>query len=108
MTTKYEEMILAPNLTLRSVKWSDIKAVAQLILDVCTADGDPTVASTEEDIKRFWTMSDVHIETDVWIVETKDGKVVGYQEFYNKYAHAAMVGDGYVHPEYHGLGIGTA
>lgn len=107
MTTKYEERILAPNLTLRSVKWNDIKAVAQLILDVCTADGDPTVASTEDDIKRFWTMSDVNIETDMWVVEAKDGKIVGYQEFYSKHAHAAMVGDGYVHPEYHGLGIGT-
>jgi mycothiol synthase len=53
-------------------------------------------------------MSDVHIETDVWVVETKDSKVVGYQEFYDKHAHAAMVGDGYVHPEYRGLGIGTA
>lgn len=108
MTTKYEETILAPNLTLRSVTWNDIKAVAQLILDVCIADGDPTVASTEEDIERFWTMSDVHIETDIWVVETRDGKLVGYQEFYNKHTHAAMVGDGYVHPEYHGLGIGTA
>lgn len=108
MTTKYEETVLAPNLTLRSVQWNDIKAVAQLILDVCTADGDPIVASTEDDINRFWTMSDVHIETDVWVVETKDSKVVGYQEFYDKHAHAAMVGDGYVHPEYRGLGIGTA
>ena len=108
MTTKYEETVLAPNLTLRAVKWSDIKAVAQLILDVCIADGDPTVATTEDDIQRFWTKSDVHIERDVWVVETKDGKIVGYQEFYNKHAHAAMVGDGYVHPDYHGLGIGTA
>jgi mycothiol synthase len=107
MTTKYEETVLAPNLTLRSVQWNDLKEVAQLILDVCTADGDPTVATTEGDINRFWTMSDVNIETDTWVVETKDGKIVGYQEFYSKHAHAAMVGDGYVHPEYHGLGIGT-
>jgi mycothiol synthase len=107
MTTRYEETVLAPNLTLRSVKWSEIKAIAQLIMDVCIVDGDPTVASTEDDIKRFWTMSDVNIETDVWVVETRDGKIVGYQEFYNKHAHAAMNGDGYVHPDYHGLGIGT-
>lgn len=107
-TTLDTSPTLGAGLRLRAAQWSDLEAVAQLILEVCTADGDPTVASTEDDIKRFWTTSNVNLETDIWVVETKDGKVVGYQEFYNKHAHADMVGDGYVHPEYHGLGIGTA
>jgi len=96
-----------PSLRLRAVTWNDIKGIAQLILEVCIADGDPTITSTEEDINRFWTMPDVDIETDIWVVETKEGKLVGYQEFYEKLAHAHLVGDGYVHPDFHGLGIGT-
>ncbi len=31
----------------------------------------------------------------------------GYEEFVNRYAHASMMGDGYVHPDTMGLGIGT-
>ncbi len=107
MRTKYDEIVLAPNLTLRSAKWSDLKAIAELVLASSIADGDPTTTVTEEELNRFWSSSDVNIETDGWVVETKEGKIVGYEEFYDKHAHAAMVGDGYVHPEFHGLGIGT-
>jgi mycothiol synthase len=107
MNTKYEEPVLASDLILRSVNWSDLKAVAELILASSIADGDPTTTVTEEDLNRFWSSSDVDIESDGWVVETKQGKLVGYEEFYDKYAHAAMVGDGYVHPEFHGLGIGS-
>lgn len=107
MTTKYEEIVLAPNLILRLVKSSDFKAIAELILASSIADGDPTTTVTEEELQRFWTSSGVNIEADGWVVETREGRIVGYEEFYAKCAHAAMVGDGYVHPEFHGLGIGT-
>ena len=109
MNTKLsvDEVILDPSLRLRSVAWSDAKAIAGMILDVCIADGDPTVATTEDDLNHFWSTPDVDIETDAWVVETREGQIVGYQEFYDKHAHVAMVGDGYVHPEFHGLGIGT-
>jgi mycothiol synthase len=110
MNTKFStpETTLDPSLSLRSVSWEDVKSVAQLILDVCIADGDPAITVTEEELSRFWGSSDFNIETDAWVVETREGKIVGYQEFYCKQAHAAMVGDGYVHPEFHELGIGTA
>ena len=101
------EVTLDRSLRRRPVKWDDVRAVAQLILDVCIADGDPTITSTAEDIRQFWSSSDVKIETDIWVVETEEGRIVGYQEFANRHAHAALVGDGYVHPQFHGLGIGT-
>ena len=101
------ETTLDPDLSLRAVTWEDVKPIAQLILDVCIADGDPTVTTTEEEIRRFWSSSDFNIETDAWVVETGEGRIVGYQEYFCKHAHAAMVGDGYVHPEFHELGIGT-
>jgi mycothiol synthase len=98
---------LSAGLQLRPARWSDVEAVAQLILDVCTADGDPTVAVTPEELRREWTSPGFDLEKNVWVVETSDGRVVGYEEFNNRHVHASLMGDGYVHPEYHGRGIGT-
>ena len=36
---------LPPELTLRPAAWTDVEAVAQLTLDVCTAEGDPSMAT---------------------------------------------------------------
>lgn len=101
------QAVLDADLVLRPAHWADLKPVAQLILDVCTADGDPTATTSEEDLRRFWNSPNFKLETDAWVVQTKEGKIVGYQEFYNRHAHASIAGDGYVHPEFHGLGIGT-
>jgi mycothiol synthase len=101
------ETSLDPSLNLRPARWTDVEPVAQLILDVCTADGDPTVAVTPQELEREWKSPAFALEKDAWVVETSDGRIVGYEEFYNRYAHASLNGDGYVHPEYHGKGIGT-
>jgi len=106
--TKTIETILDISLNLRPAQWADVKPVAQLILDVCTADGDPTVAVTPEELEREWKSPDFNLEKNAWVVETVDGRIVGFQEFNNRHAHASLMGDGYVHPEYHGRGIGTA
>ncbi|HMB23347.1 MAG: GNAT family N-acetyltransferase [Chloroflexota bacterium] len=98
---------LAPGLKLRPAGWADLEPVTQLILDVCTADGDPTVAATSEELAREWKSPGFELERDAWVVETADGHVVGYEEFVERHAHAHLVGDGYVHPGYRGLGIGT-
>jgi len=106
--TKTIETLLDTSLNLRPAQWADVKPVAQLILDVCTADGDPTVAVTPEELEREWKSPDFDLEKNAWVIETGDGHIVGYQEFNNRHAHAYLMGDGYVHPEYHGRGIGTA
>ncbi|HLO34171.1 MAG TPA: GNAT family N-acetyltransferase [Anaerolineales bacterium] len=98
---------LGAGLKLRRAQWADVKPIAQLILDVCTADGDPTVAVTVEELEREWKSPGFDLEKNVWLVETADGRIVGYEEFNNRYVHASLMGDGYVHPEYQGLGIGT-
>lgn len=105
--TKVIETLLDPSLSLRPAQWADVKPVAQLILDVCTAEGDPTVAVTPEELEREWKAPGFHLENNAWVVETNDGRIVGYEEFNNRYAHASLMGDGYVHPEYMGRGIGT-
>ncbi len=110
MDTKLQtnKTLLAPGLKLRRAQWADVKSVAQLILDVCTADGDPTVAVSPEELEREWKNPGFDLEKDVWVVETDDGRIVGYEEFNNRHAHVSLVGDGYVHPEFMGRGIGTA
>ena len=78
MNTKLssEETILDPSLVLRSVKWSDLEAVAQLIYDVCAADGDTIVAVTPEELKHEWETPGFALERDAFLVETRDGRIV--------------------------------
>src|SRR5215208_106231 len=102
-----DELSLPPTLRLRPVQWSDVEAVAQLIYDVCEADGDTTVAVTPADLKLEWQNPGFNLEADAFLVETSDGRVVGYEEFNNQHEHAILMTDGYVHPEFKGLGVGT-
>ncbi len=98
---------LPANYKLRTARWTDLEAVAQLILDECTAAGDPAIAVSADVIREEWKNPGFNLETDAWVVTTGEGRVVGYEEFFNRYAHASLRGDGYVHPDYLGLGIGT-
>lgn len=103
-----KKVYLAPSFFMRPAQWTDVKAVAQLILEVCTADGDPTVAVTPEELEREWKSPGFDLEKNAWVVETDDGRIVGYEEFNDRHVHASLMGDGYVDPEYQGRGIGTA
>ena len=102
-----DEAILTPGLKLRPAQWADVNAVAGLILDVCTHDGDPTVAQSSEDIENEWKAPGFVLETDAFVVEASDGRIVGFEDFYNSYVHTDLRGDGYVHPDFMGRGIGT-
>jgi mycothiol synthase len=106
MTTK--DITLAPEFTLRAVRWEDRDAVAKLIYDVCEDDGDVTVAVTPEDLEHEWHNDGFKLETDAILVQTGDGRVVGFEEFTNTHGHYSLNTDGYVHPEFTGRGIGTA
>jgi len=99
---------LGPGLSLQNAQWADAESVAQLILDVCIKDGDPSVATSLDELRNDWETPGFNLETDAWVVTNADGRVVGYEELYNQYAHASLRGDGYVHPEFEGRGIGTA
>jgi mycothiol synthase len=82
--------------------------VAQLIYDVCEADGDITVAVTPEELANEWKIDGFNLERDAFLVETSDGRVVGYEEFINEKDHVHLHADGYVHPEFKRMGIGTS
>ena len=110
MTTKLQpdETILDPNISLRFAQWADLNAVTQLVYDVCEADGDTTVALTVDEMKHEWESPGFNIETDGIVAVTEDGRIVGYEEFFNEHEHSKLRTDGYVHPKFKGLGIGTA
>jgi mycothiol synthase len=105
---KQTETPLSPDLSLRPVQWGDLEAVTQLIYDVCAADGDTTVAVTFAELKHEWQNPGFALEQDAILVETSDGRVVGFEEFSSGYEHAILHTDGYVHPDFKGRGIGTA
>jgi mycothiol synthase len=110
MNTKFktDEMSLASDLKLRPVQWSDLQGVTQLIYDACAADGDTVVAVTADELKHEWQTPGFDLERDAFLVETYDGHIVGYEEFFNEHEHAKLRTDGYVHPDFKGRGIGTA
>jgi mycothiol synthase len=99
--------ILPPGFILRAAIQNDLESVAELIRAVCEADGDPDDAVSPAELKSSWD-EDFNLETDVWIVTDPSGKVVGYEEFYAYPGHASLQGDGYVHPQFNNMGIGTA
>jgi len=105
---KTDEIILAPDLKLRSAQWADLNAVAQLLYDAWEDDGDVTMAATPEDLKIRWEKAGFNLEQDTFVVETLDGRIVGFDQFDNQYGHAILEAEGYVHPEFKGRGIGTS
>jgi mycothiol synthase len=105
---KADEIILPPDLRLRSAHWTDVQAVARLMYEVWESDGDITMASTPEDLGISWQKTGFQLERDTFVVETVDGRMVGFDQFGNQDRHAILEGEGYVHPAFKGRGIGTA
>ena len=110
MGTKLQpkDALLDSTIGLRFANWNDLSAVTQLVYDVCEADGDTTVAVTEDEMKHEWKTPGFNIETDGIVAVMNDGRIVGYEEFFNEHKHAKLRTDGYVHPQFKGLGIATA
>jgi len=110
MTTvlQSKDSTLDPRITLRFATWGDLKSVTQLVYDVCEADGDTTVAVTEEEMELEWKTEGFNIETDGIVAVTEDGRIVGFEEFMNEHEHSKLRTDGYVHPEFKDLGIATS
>jgi mycothiol synthase len=105
MTNK--ETHLDSSLNLRPARWADVDAVAKLTYDVCEADGDVTVAITSEELANTWNNEGFNVERDAFVVETQDGHIAGYEEFFHaKDEYHDLHADGYIHPNFKGHGIG--
>jgi len=99
---------LDPELNLRSARWTDINAVAELTHNVGEMEGDSLFVLTAEELANEWKSEGFEVERDVFVVETREGRLVGSEEFYNENGHYQLKADGCVHPEYRGLGIGSS
>ena len=89
-------------MNVRPATWDDLGAV----LDVARA-ADIAVAGdsdwTESDMRDEW--QDLDLERDAWVFEL-GGAVRGFASFENR--GGRLIGDGYVHPDFRGRGIGSA
>jgi mycothiol synthase len=66
------------------------------------------MATTPSDLHHWWKSPGFTLEKDAWVATAPNSCIVGYEEFFNRHAHASLNGDGYVHPDFNGLGIGTS
>ena len=98
---------LAAGFGVRPITWSDLEAVQQVIYTACKADGTESLAPTLEELAMDWRSPDFNPATDAWVGTSPGGKVIGYEIFENRFAHASLQGDGYVDPEFLGLGVGS-
>jgi mycothiol synthase len=99
---------LPAGFNLRPTDWADLAGVAQLIYAVCVADGDVAMSVSPEELTQEWNTPGFQLATDCWVVTDPSGKIVGIETFVNRFAHASLQGDGYVHPNYTNLGIGSS
>lgn len=92
---------------LRHPKMDEISKVVHLINITSATFGDTKFGSSEDELEKFWKSAEVDLDRDLWVVEAPNGDIVGYEEFDNRFKHCVLAGDGYVHPEHRGKGIGT-
>lgn len=102
-----EKAYLDPGLILRPARWADIDAVANLTQEVAEREGDALFVLTAEELANEWRGEGFNVERDVFVVETRDGRLVGSEEIYTEGGHQLKT-DGCVHPDFRGRGIGSA
>lgn len=104
---------LPPGFAIRPATMEDAQAVVDLITAVDAYDHDEENSITLNDLLAEWDHSGFDLASDTWVAvaPAQNGspeKIVGYEEIYNQNAYALLRGDGYIHPDFRGLGLGTA
>ncbi len=106
------ERLLPKGYTLRSANFQDAPAINTLIRAYEThMEGE--AHHSEIELLQEWQRPEFHLDSDAWVVlspppsANEEPIIVGYQEIWNRFGHAVLSGDGYVHPQYNNLGIGT-
>jgi hypothetical protein len=94
---------LDPSLTLRPARWTDINAVAKLTHDVAEMEGDSLFVLTAEELANEWKSEGFNVERDVFVVETRDGRLVGSEKSITRMVTICLK-QRMRHPEFRGLG----
>jgi mycothiol synthase len=67
----------------------------------------PQMAMSAEELRHGWQDPEFSLDQDAFVVETSEGRVVGYDEVTNSYEHAIFEMGGNTHPDFKGRGIAT-
>jgi mycothiol synthase len=88
-------------MNVRRPEQNDLEAVLELmrVTDIAVA-GDSDWTASE--LRSTW--EELDLTRDAWLFEL-DGRVAGYADFFAK--GTRLNGDGYIHPEFRGRGIGS-
>jgi len=78
-------------------------AVAVLVAADLAESGE--THTDEQDLRQEW--AGVDLANDAWLVTDPAGQVVAYAMLFNR-AGVQLIGDVYLHPQYHERGIGSA
>ncbi len=96
---------MTPTFTTRPATWDDLQAIVALrneaSLDIR---GTPITAVHWQ--QRAWLENGVNLATDSRVVETADGRVIGYVELSSEHPFVVHEMSGAVHPAFRGQGIG--
>src|SRR5574341_262000 len=89
----------------RALRREDLDAVVELMSACEIADeGDAEVS--RDDVLGGWERARFSLADDAWLVEAPDGSHAAYGEVWPREDYSNVEGDGYVHPEHRGRGIG--
>ncbi len=89
----------------RAPRPDDLEAIVGLIAAFEIAHEGAAEVSLD-DLRGTWQRARFDMENDAWAVEARDGAIVGYANVWSREDYAHIEGDGYVHPEHPGRGIG--
>ena len=93
-------------LAARPARMEDAAAVTE-VLNACAIEliGHPTWETAE--LALEWQSPTLDLAKDSLLVETADGRVVGYADVWDQEPHVRIYSMGRVHPAFRGRGIGT-
>jgi mycothiol synthase len=97
---------LPMGLLLRSPRLEDAQAAYELIA-ACDMADDGMEMITLQDLRDEWQSPDTNMETDVWLVATDQGQLIGYADTGHR-MHVAIFSFIRVHPQYRNQGIENA
>ena len=91
---------------LRPPRPEDAAAVADL-MNACSVDDIGLPDSDAATVERWWRQPGFDRSTDAWVAENGTGRIVGYVQVESDGEGGDLQLDGYTHPSFMGLGIGS-
>jgi mycothiol synthase len=94
---------------IRPAAWGDLQAVTDVIIMNDLVESGQSDFSAEE-LEEAWKAKNFDLQQDAWVAVAPgaEAQIAGYEELRERQAGLVYQGDGYVHTQHCGLGIGKA